>query len=290
MGYSPDTLDDMVRLCREIGVGPGCRVAELGAQQLYCKGGERKLIDFIKHFNPGFVVDEDEMRELSDMGLAGQMFRDAGFDYDSFDVNDALGTVRFDLNTDSVGDAHRHRYDLVTNFGTTEHVFNQLNAFRVMHDLTKEGGHMWHSVPLSGMVDHSLFSYHPKFFHHLAKNNFYDIVEVEVIALSEDIKGFPDFHQHLKGAEHFSARDNFFQVVFRKPDSLPFMPAIDHLECDSDGETLRYMIGNILNYFFSPGELEKNRHSIAQYVELLMREHGHPSPDDPASRPASADH
>ena len=260
MGYGPDTLNDVVRLCGQVGVGPGRRVAELGAQQLYCKDGKQKLIDFIKHFNPGFVAEDGEMCALSDMGLAAEAFRHAGFEYESFDVNDSLATMRFDLNTDSVGDSHRHRYDLVTNFGTTEHVFNQLNAFRVMHDLTREGGHMWHSVPLSGMVDHSLFSYHPKFFHHLAKNNFYEIVEVEVIPMSDDIKGFPDFHQHLKGAEHFGARDNFFQVVFRKPNSLPFMPAIDHLECDSDGETLRYMIGNLLSHFFSPAELARIFH------------------------------
>jgi hypothetical protein len=31
-------------------------------------------------------------------------------------------------------------FDLVVNFGTTEHLLNQYNAFKVIHDATKVGG------------------------------------------------------------------------------------------------------------------------------------------------------
>ena len=52
---------------------------------------------------------------------------------------------------------------LVVNAGTTEHVVNQDNAFRVMHDLTKVGGVMMHEVPAGGMLTHGVVGYNPQF-------------------------------------------------------------------------------------------------------------------------------
>ena len=274
MGYGPDQLELLQRLYGEVFVDAGRTVAELGAQQLGCKGAEGRIAAFIKSFNPRFAAGEEELRRLCDQGLAGQVFRYAGFQYDSFDVNDKLATVVFDLNTDSVRPEHRHGYDLVTNFGTTEHVFNQFNAFRVMHDLTRPGGYMWHSVPMGGMVDHSLFSYHPKFFYNLAMNNFYEIVDTWIWA-SEEVKRVPDYHANVRGADRFRSSDALIQVVYRRTGSLPFLPAIDHLEDDADGHTLRFMLDNIFRRFFSEQYLTQNNDALEQYIDLLMQNHGH---------------
>jgi hypothetical protein len=59
----------------------------------------------------------------------------------------------------------RDAFDLVINAGTTEHVSNQENAFRVIHDLTKRGGMMNHEVPAGGMIDHGFFSYQAEVLH-----------------------------------------------------------------------------------------------------------------------------
>jgi hypothetical protein len=71
-----------------------------------------------------------------------------------------------DLNFDGNGipTEHKGKYSLVTNFGTTEHVTNQLNAFKVIHDLTMPNGVMIHEVPAQGMFNHGLVNYNPKFF------------------------------------------------------------------------------------------------------------------------------
>jgi hypothetical protein len=76
-----------------------------------------------------------------------------------------------DLNYDEVPAENRGRYDLVTNFGTTEHVVNQLNAFKIIHDLTAPGGVMIHELPAQGQIDHGFFAYNPKFFHKLELSN-----------------------------------------------------------------------------------------------------------------------
>ena len=40
---------------------------------------------------------------------------------------------------------------MVTNFGTTEHIANQLQSFKIIHDLAAPGALMLHVVPAGGM-------------------------------------------------------------------------------------------------------------------------------------------
>ena len=77
------------------------------------------------------------------------------------DYDAQFETLLLDLNYDDVPAAHRNRYDLTTNCGTTEHVVNQMNSFRIIHDMTKPGGFMLHDLPWSGMYNHGLFNYKP---------------------------------------------------------------------------------------------------------------------------------
>ena len=65
--------------------------------------------------------------------------------------------------------------DLIINTGTTEHVANQGNAFRVIHDLSAVGGLMYHEVP-AGSWDHGLINYGPRFFQCLQQQNDYEQV------------------------------------------------------------------------------------------------------------------
>jgi SAM-dependent methyltransferase len=80
-----------------------------------------------------------------------------------------------DLNHYEVSGEHRGRFDLVTNFGTTEHILNQLNAMRCIHDFMRPGGRTFHSVPCGGYYNHGLFNYQPIFFMFLADANRYEI-------------------------------------------------------------------------------------------------------------------
>jgi hypothetical protein len=77
-------------------------------------------------------------------------------------ANDIEGyAIRIDLNRGRVPRRLRGAYDLVVNGGTTEHIANQMNAFRIIHNLVRVGGVMYHELPAGGLVDHSLVSYQP---------------------------------------------------------------------------------------------------------------------------------
>src|SRR5205085_2282669 len=95
------------------------------------------------------------------------------FDYAAIDIDDSPGSIPLDLNYDNAPPKEVGRYNLVTNFGTTEHIANQLNAFKVIHELTAPGGVMIHHLPAQGMFNHGLVNYNPKFFWMLARSNGY---------------------------------------------------------------------------------------------------------------------
>src|SRR5437667_2867193 len=71
--------------------------------------------------------------------------------YESIDLNGQNDAHRFDLNFNlSEKYGFTGQYDLVTNHGTTEHLFNQAIAFENIHKLTAPGGVMVHMLPFQG--------------------------------------------------------------------------------------------------------------------------------------------
>lgn len=106
-------------------------------------------------------------------------------EYNAFDVCPAPKTELLDLNFDRLPAKHRNRYDVVLNFGTTEHVFNQWNSFAIMHEALKPGGVLYCVLPASGYLDHGYYCYTPLFFRDLAKANAYEMVDMFVAHAGE---------------------------------------------------------------------------------------------------------
>jgi len=96
--------------------------------------------------------------------------------YRSADLNDPRADYPIDLNRPVP--ATLGEYDVVTNFGTTEHVFNVGGTFASIHRLLKVGGIQLHAVPGYAFIDHGYYNLHPSVFLDLAKANHYDIVDL----------------------------------------------------------------------------------------------------------------
>lgn len=108
--------------------------------------------------------------------FVGELLERAGFAYNAIDIADGYRTTILDLNHDVVPAEFAGRFDLVLNFGTTEHLLNQYNAFKVMHDSTKVGGYIVHSLPCVGYSNHGYFTYTPRCMFDLAGYNEYEVV------------------------------------------------------------------------------------------------------------------
>ena len=89
-------------------------------------------------------------------------------DYVAIDVNEKMDAVVADLNYPV--DLGR-QFDLVTNNGTSEHIFDQCSVFRNAHNLSKKT--MLHVLPLSPWVNHGFFNYNPVLFRDLSIANDY---------------------------------------------------------------------------------------------------------------------
>jgi hypothetical protein len=96
-------------------------------------------------------------------------------EYNSIDVCPGLKTEILDLNFDALPAHMMGRYDVVFNFGTTEHIFNQWNCFAVIHDACTVGGVIYHQLPASGYLDHGYYCYTPLFFKDMAPANSYEL-------------------------------------------------------------------------------------------------------------------
>jgi hypothetical protein len=111
-------------------------------------------------------------RSLEGKPMAREIWQWLGADYVAIDVDGSPDAMALDLNCDAVPISQRAKFKLVTNFGTTEHVANQANAFKIIHDLTAVGGMMVHNVPCR-LLNHGLINYTPKFFWRLERANAY---------------------------------------------------------------------------------------------------------------------
>jgi SAM-dependent methyltransferase len=239
MGIPLYTLDEM----SERGLLPaGARVLDIGSSNLY-QAPEAGLRQFFARYgiepDPAFI---DRIAKGSTYGaggianesFVGELLERAGLSYRSFDIANGYKTDIFDLNGMSVPRNLVGHFDTVLNFGTTEHVMNQYNAMRVIHDAVRTGGHIVHEVPSLGFIDHGYIAYTPRFFFDLAGYNEYEVVD---FAYRGPAQGKPimnivhDYKQHFPALGRYApipevggytATDFAIYITYRKVKDMPF--------------------------------------------------------------------
>src|SRR4051812_623146 len=186
MGIGSETIDLLIDLRLTGYMHRRMPVVEIGAQQLATSFveasarlrrigeifGVKGPLSVSKHVSGPIVHGDLEHLETT-APPAREFWNWLGFRYAAIDIDGSPGSLPLDLNFDDVPAEMRGRFGLVTNFGTTEHVANQINAFKIIHDLTAPGGLMIHEVPAQGMLNHGLINYNFKFFWMLARSNGY---------------------------------------------------------------------------------------------------------------------
>lgn len=157
-----------------------------------------------------------KMMELGSQGIdvpdinrspAKNYFESLGIIHTSIDLDGLNGSIQLDLTvplTEFYG-----KYDIVTNFGTSEHVRDQFECFKNIHYFCKNDGVMVHSVPLPGhWPKHCKYHYPLAFFVDLAASCNYDICEKKVISMPGG-----------KGKRSLAT------VILKKQDAADFMSA-----------------------------------------------------------------
>jgi SAM-dependent methyltransferase len=166
-------------LALKLKIPQNAAVLDLGPQDLWIERGPLRRVAR-RHLPPG-VCNETIDAIFGDgskpKANAQQAFYSifGGGTYRSLDLTDPRADYSFDLNFPmpaTVG-----KYDVVTNFGTTEHVFNIGQSFENIHNLLKVGGVVLHALPGYGYIDHGFYNIHPCAYLDMARANEYEIVD-----------------------------------------------------------------------------------------------------------------
>lgn len=168
-------------------------VTELGAQQSWIKGGDRKKFYGGLYFAICLAKD---FKKINSIDI----------------VREHKGVVKTDLR-DLMENTDKYKADIVMNFGTTEHVSSmkgQYHAWVNAHNLCKIGGYILNDVPEKGSFkEHSCcFWYDERFFRGLKG---YDILEFE--RLPHGSFGYTNFVVMKKTGEQFVSYDEFIDLL-----------------------------------------------------------------------------
>jgi hypothetical protein len=248
MGLTQNTIDVVLFLRRQGLFPDNAAVAEIGAQQLsnvffrhreglaalaHAFGARNPFPGQPVEIAPPTGVGPEPM--AADAPSARPFWEWLGCTYTAIDIDDSPGSLPLDLKYDNVPDWARARFHVVTNCGTTEHVANQLNAFKIIHDLTAPGGVMLHDLPCQGMLNHGLVNYNPKWFWLLARSNGYEVLHMDYSSTHERPplpKNIVDYISMFTPgfgarAERYGAADAGLVAALCKRHDIEFVPPLD---------------------------------------------------------------
>lgn len=236
----------------------GLSILDIGSSNLY--GAEPQQVKaFVARYNNDQLEDIESFSSRLAEGsaysqetggingaFAGELFEKAGMEYVSFDIADGYKTELIDLNNAKLPARFRNHFDLVLNFGTTEHLLNQFNAFKLIHEATKPGGYIIHSLPAVGFVDHGYITYTGRFFFDLAGYNEYEVVDFRfqyspvagnIYQSLRNYKSyFPVLEETLARIENdemysslneFQIPDVAIYIVYRKVKDIPYRGTLE---------------------------------------------------------------
>lgn len=126
--------------------------------------------------------------------------------YKSIDLNGLYNSIKHDLNHPFTDEEYINKFDLVTDFGSCEHVFNVAEAYKTMHKLTKVNGLM---IVFQNLYNgNGYFTFDEGFFRGIAAANSYDIINCSYIISSYEKTSSGTLFEH-----HIPMSKKLFNVL-----------------------------------------------------------------------------
>jgi len=171
----------MKRVAERGGFRGQTTVIDFGPQDIQVS---RPILEKLAHgLNP-----PEKARALLDSMLDGETVRRTAqkdfytifglAEYSSLDSEDDRATYKVDLNHPA---PQLPEFGIVTNFGTTEHVFNIGEAFKTIHNATRPGGISMHAIPSFAFINHGFYNIHPNAMVEMVRANKYEIVDFSYV-------------------------------------------------------------------------------------------------------------
>jgi len=143
-------------------------------QNILSKFEDKKQIKLLELGNQKILYENGTFE------IAKSHLSNLGVQHTSIDINGLDGALIIDLTKDLPKEL-RDNFDIVTDFGTIEHIEKQEQVFKSVHDACKVNGYMIHSLPLNGFwIGHCPYHYTEDFPKNLASKNCYELVFKEI--------------------------------------------------------------------------------------------------------------
>jgi len=178
-------------------VGIEKSIVEYEKQVLYSLGLEYKGLKWCELGNQINYKNE----------IAKKVYLSLGVEHTSIDLNGKDGALPIDLDKPVPADL-LDQFDVITNYGTIEHVNNQYQVFKNVHDVCKKNGLVIHVFPLKGhWPGHCRYYYSDLFINRLAGIANYKVVNYTI--LNKDV---------------FRTPKNMIAVTYVKKENNRFIP------------------------------------------------------------------
>ena len=245
MGLGPPVIA-LYKQLKQFGIFDGVsEVLELGSQNIWCPH-RQMLIDLFADFGRPPPSEEFLTACAEWRGVGRDLYEALGMDYYCVDTDGRYAALTLDINFDSVPEQHKNRYGFVTNHGTTEHLINQLNAFKMIHEFTRPGGYMLHALPFLGQLDHGFFNYQPNLFDSLAMYNSYRNCGMWV-GVAYDLSSFIPYQKHL--LQHLNIKHDstgllvvLSQKMYDAEFSVPFQGVYEETKTEDVSSRYTYVV------------------------------------------------
>jgi hypothetical protein len=212
---------------------PNPDVLEFGEANWYGDVPIPQLVQDIQKFAAPDVAPEltAAMNELQRRDLRRHLFDLAKIFYKTFtnyksitaiDLHGTSAALKHNLNEPVPLD---RKFNITINTGTAEHVFNQYQMFKTMHELTVPGGIMFHTSPFQGWLDHGFYNYNPTIFVDMAAINDYSLViwvygEISPLKIVQ-LQRLEQVHEMAKRGE-LGKNSVHIVVMTKPPEEKPF--------------------------------------------------------------------
>lgn len=163
------------------------------------------------------------------------------------DINREHDSIYIDLNQPLNDPSLEGKFDLVTDFGNNEHVFNVGEAYRTMHRLCRKGGLLW--INQRVYCGNGFFCFDQSFFEGLAAANRYGVVYSAYVVTSGANPLTNQFHipaskELLECLDYGKLNGLGITYVFRKTENNAFSPYYQGNANRADERFLVQFIGN----------------------------------------------
>ena len=200
--------------------------------------------DFVKKYAIDKINENINMLELGDQILnnnenffegfktAKDYYTNKKYNHTSFDWNGLNGAIPVDLT--NIDNKYNNKFNLITDHGTSEHVLNQYNIFKNLHNWGTINCIYIHCVPLEGeehkqylnyeFPPHGDFEYSSNFWEELCIVNNYEVIKIQGNLVSNLAISFPknfysaSSYKKINNNEFMSkeAFDNIFNKYCKK--------------------------------------------------------------------------